>query len=57
VAPDATALVTKGAKFLSVFALGPAGLLVPFVNLGAHQANPCDIESIKELGLRPPASE
>ncbi len=54
VAPDPTALAKKGVKFLSVFALGPAGVLVPFVNLGADQAHPCDIQSVKELGLQPP---
>ena len=46
VRPDMVSLVTKGVEFLSAFAIGPAGLLVPFVNLGAHQKHPCEIGSM-----------
>jgi uncharacterized protein involved in outer membrane biogenesis len=45
VRPDKVSLLTKGAKFLSTLAIGPLGLLVPFVNLGANQKHPCDILS------------
>jgi uncharacterized protein involved in outer membrane biogenesis len=46
VRPDMLALAKKGVKFLSALAIGPVGLLAPFVNLGAHQKHPCDIGSI-----------
>jgi len=57
VRPDTLSLVTKGAKFLSTLAVGPIGLLAPFVHLGAHRKHPCDIQSIGQLGLNIPASE
>jgi uncharacterized protein involved in outer membrane biogenesis len=49
VRPDTVSLLTKGAKFLSTLAIGPLGLLVPFVNLGANQKHPCDILGTEEL--------
>jgi uncharacterized protein involved in outer membrane biogenesis len=57
VRPDTLSLVTKGAKFLSTLAVGPIGLLAPFVHLGAHRKHPCDIQSIGQLGLNIPASK
>jgi hypothetical protein len=57
VRPDTVSLVTKGAKFLSTLAVGPIGLLAPFVHLGAHKKHPCDIQSIGQLGLNIPAEE
>jgi uncharacterized protein involved in outer membrane biogenesis len=55
VRPDTVSLLTKGAKFLSTLAVGPIGLLAPFVHLGAHKAHPCDVQSIGQLGLKIPA--
>jgi len=55
VSPDKAALLTKGAELLSTLAVGPLGLLAPFVHLGAHKAHPCDIQSIGQLGLGSPA--
>jgi uncharacterized protein involved in outer membrane biogenesis len=46
VRPDMLSLATKGVKFLSALAVGPVGLLAPFVNLGAHEKHPCEIGSI-----------
>ena len=46
VRPDMISLVTKGAKFLSTLAVGPIGLLAPFVHLGAHKKHPCDIQGM-----------
>jgi uncharacterized protein involved in outer membrane biogenesis len=57
VSPDKAALLTKGAKLLSTLAVGPLGLLAPFVHLGAIQKHPCDIQSIGQLGLNIPADE
>jgi hypothetical protein len=57
VRPDTLSLVTKGAKFLGHLALGPFGLLAPFVQLGAHKKHPCDIPSIGQLGLQTSAEE
>ena len=57
VRPDMVSLATKGAKFLSVLAVGPIGLLAPFVDLGAHKKHPCDIQSIGQLGLKVSADE
>jgi uncharacterized protein involved in outer membrane biogenesis len=54
VGPDKLALLTKGAEFLSSLAIGPIGLLAPFVHLGAHKAHPCNIKSIGQLGLQSP---
>jgi len=55
VRPDTVSLLTKGAKFLSTLAVGPVGLLAPFVHLGAHKKHPCDVQSIGQLGLNIPA--
>jgi uncharacterized protein involved in outer membrane biogenesis len=57
VRPDMVSLATKGAKSLSALALGPIGLLAPFVHLGAHNKHPCDIQSLGELGLKVSADE
>jgi hypothetical protein len=57
VRPDTLSLVTKGAKFLSTLAVGPIGLLAPFVHLGAHKKHPCDIQGNGQLGLKIPAEE
>ena len=57
VSPDKLALLEKGALALSSLAIGPLGLLAPFVNLGALQEHPCAIQSIEKLGLQSPASE
>jgi len=46
VRPDTLSLATKGVKFLGHLALGPYGLLAPFVHLGSHKKHPCDIPSI-----------
>jgi uncharacterized protein involved in outer membrane biogenesis len=56
--PDTLALATKGAKALSFLAVGPLGLLAPFVHLGAHKKHPCDIQDIiGQLELNIPGSE
>jgi uncharacterized protein involved in outer membrane biogenesis len=47
VRPDVRSVATKGVKALSSLVLGPAGLLVPFVNAGARNQHPCDIEALK----------
>jgi uncharacterized protein involved in outer membrane biogenesis len=57
VRPDNLALLTKGALALSSLAVGPIGLLAPFVHLGAHKKHPCDIQSIGQLGLKISAEE
>jgi uncharacterized protein involved in outer membrane biogenesis len=57
VRPDNLALLTKGALALSSLAIGPVGLLAPFVRLGAHKKHPCDIQSIGQLGLQTSAEE
>ncbi|MDJ0814832.1 MAG: hypothetical protein QNJ58_01470, partial [Desulfobacterales bacterium] len=54
VSPDKVALLTKGAETLGSLAVGPLALLAPFVHLGAHQAHPCDVASIGQLGLKTP---
>jgi uncharacterized protein involved in outer membrane biogenesis len=55
VRPDTVSLLTEGAKFLSALAVGPLGLLAPFVHLGANKYHPCDVGSIGQLGLNIPA--
>jgi len=47
VRPDSRSLATKGAKALSSLVLGPAGLLVPFMNAGARHPHVCDIQALK----------
>ena len=46
VRPNLASLASKGARALSVFLVGPVGLLAPFINLGASQQHPCDITKI-----------
>jgi uncharacterized protein involved in outer membrane biogenesis len=43
---DKRSLLTQGGWALSSLAIGPVGLLAPFVHLGAHKAHPCDIKGI-----------
>jgi len=57
VGPDTVSLVTEGAKLLSALAVGPIGLLAPFVHLGATKNHPCDVQSIGQLGLNIPANK
>mgnify|MGYP001819302964 CR=1 FL=1 len=57
VSPDKAALLTKGAELLSTLAVGPLGLLAPFVHPGALNEHPCDIQSIGQLGLQSPAAK
>jgi len=57
VSPDKVSLVTEAAKSLSVLAVGPIGLLAPFVHLGANKKHPCDVQSIGQLGLNIPAKK
>ena len=57
VRPDNLALLTTGAEMLSSLAIGPLGLLSPFVHLGAFKKHPCDVKSIGQLGLSIPAKE
>ena len=57
VSPEKMSLAIKGAKALSALAVGPVGLLAPFVSLGAHQKHPCDIRSITQIGLEAPGNE
>jgi uncharacterized protein involved in outer membrane biogenesis len=47
VRPDMRSVATKGAKALSSLVLGPAGLLLPFMNAGARNQHPCDIRALK----------
>ncbi len=56
VRPDTVSLLTTGAKFLSTLAIGPLGLLVPFVSLGADKKHPCDILSTEKLKQLVPAN-
>ena len=44
VSVDKRALMRSGARGLSTLAVGPAGLLAPFVHLGAHETHPCGVE-------------
>jgi uncharacterized protein involved in outer membrane biogenesis len=54
---DKLALLTRSASALSALVVGPLGLLAPFVHLGAHNAHPCNVNSIGQSGLSPPAAE
>jgi hypothetical protein len=47
VRPDTLALAEKGAWLLSSLAIGPLGLLAPFLHLGAHDKHPCDIKAME----------
>ena len=57
VRPDTVSLLTEGAKFLSTLAVGPLGLLAPFVHLGANKKHPCDVGSTGQFGLNIPADK
>jgi uncharacterized protein involved in outer membrane biogenesis len=57
VRPDNLALLTTGAEMLSSLAIGPLGLLTPFVHLGAFKKHPCDVKSIGQLGLETPGKK
>jgi uncharacterized protein involved in outer membrane biogenesis len=46
VRPDTRSLLTQGSWALSSLAIGPLGLLAPFVHLGAFQRHPCDVPGI-----------
>lgn len=46
VRPDTKSLAVKGAKALSALVVGPAGLLAPFVSLGAPDQHPCDMQAL-----------
>ena len=52
---DKASTLTQGAKALSFLAVGPLGLLAPFVHLGANKSHPCDVPGIGQLGLKTPA--
>jgi len=57
VRPDTVSLLTEGAKLFSTLAVGPVGLLAPFVHLGANKKHPCDVGSIGQLGLEIPSNK
>ena len=48
---DKVSNLTQSAKALSFLAVGPLGLLAPFVHLGANKSHPCNVPSIGQLGL------
>jgi uncharacterized protein involved in outer membrane biogenesis len=54
---DKASTLTQSAKALSFLAVGPLGLLAPFVHLGANKSHPCNVPSIGQLGLKTPASD
>jgi hypothetical protein len=54
---DKASALTQSAKALSTLAVGPLGLLAPFVQLGANKSHPCDVPSIGQLGLNNPAKK
>jgi uncharacterized protein involved in outer membrane biogenesis len=57
VSPDKFSLLTKGAELFGSLAVGPLGLLAPFVHLGANGNHPCNVQSIGQLGLNTPDSK
>ena len=57
VKPDNFALLAKGARALSALAIGPIGLLAPFVSLGAMNKHPCQVEGLEGLGLESPGGK
>jgi uncharacterized protein involved in outer membrane biogenesis len=52
VRPDKLSLLTQGSWALSSLAIGPLGLLAPFVHLGAHKAHPCAVPGIGSIENR-----
>ena len=42
-------LLASGARGLSALAVGPAGLLAPFVHLGAANPHPCDVQGVDHM--------
>jgi len=54
---DKASALTRASKSLSTLVAGPIGLLTPFVHLGALKAHPCNVASIGQLGLKPPAED
>jgi uncharacterized protein involved in outer membrane biogenesis len=54
---DEVSVLTQSAKALSTLAVGPLGLLAPFVHLGANKSHPCEVSSIGQLGLKNPAKK
>jgi uncharacterized protein involved in outer membrane biogenesis len=54
VSPAKLALVGTGVRALGSLVTGPLRLLTPFVDLGAHEKHPCEIQSIGQLGLQSP---
>ena len=57
VSVDKRSLMTKGAWALSSLAVGPLGLLAPFVHLRAHKAHPCNVKGIGKSGNSIPAAK
>ena len=57
VGADKASVLTQSAKALSFLAVGPLGLLAPFVHLGANKNHPCDVPSIGQLVLNTPAKK
>jgi len=57
VRPDTLSVAQKGAEMLGALALGPIGLLAPFIRLGAHHKHPCEVKHVGELGLSVPAEK
>ena len=56
VRPDTEDLAAKGGEaLLASLAIGPLGLLAPFVQLGAHDKHPCDIRTLDDKLLATPA--
>jgi hypothetical protein len=47
----------KGSLALSSLAVGPLGLLAPFVHLGAYKAHPCEVRGIGQSAGSMPAAD
>jgi uncharacterized protein involved in outer membrane biogenesis len=54
---DKASALIRGASALSFLAVGPLGLLAPFVHLGALKSHPCNIPGIGRSGLNIPAEK
>jgi uncharacterized protein involved in outer membrane biogenesis len=52
VRPDTRSLLTQGSWALSSLAIGPVGLLAPFMHLGALKAHPCDVPGVGSIEQR-----